>query len=157
MDKGKEIKISYRILKIHTTSFSIKDIQEQQLEELFKDGNALLNMGSNINFDNSKSTVSIDIKTSLTKKGENKQLVDHTGRTVFFVEDILKFYNSSNDSYDLPTNFILQLLGISFSHSRALLSTELQSSVYADKFVLPVINPNILLPKHLQEQGKNKN
>lgn len=156
MDKGKEIKISYRILKIHTTSFSIKDILEQQLEELFKNGNALLNMGSNINFDNLKSTITIDIKTSLIKKGENKQLVDHTGRTVFFMEDIKKFYNTKSDSYDLPTNFILQLLGISFSHSRALLSTELQSTVYADKFVLPVINPNILLPKHLQEPGKTK-
>lgn len=156
MDKGKEIKISYRILKIHTTSFSIKDISEQQLEDLFKDSNALINVGSNINFDKSKSTVTIDIKTSLTKKGENKQLVDHTGRTVFFVDDMSKFYVSKSDTYDLPTNFILQLLGISFSHSRALLSTELQSSVYADKFVLPVINPNILLPKHIQEQ-KEKN
>ena len=154
MDKDKEIKISYRILKIHTTSFSIKDISEQELEDLFKDGNALLNMGSNINIDNSKSIVTIDIKTSLTRKGENKQLVDHTGRTAFFVENIKKFYDPKNDTYDLPTNFILQLLGISFSHSRALLSTELQSSVYADKFVLPVINPNILLPKHIQEQKK---
>lgn len=151
---SKEIKIGYRILKIHTTSFSIKDIQEEQLNVLFSNGNSLVNIGSNINFDKEKSTITIDIKTFLTKKGENKKLVSHTGRTVFYIQELEKLSNKEENSFDLPSNFLLQLLGISFSHSRALLSTELQSTVYAEKFVLPVVNPNILLPKNLQQKSE---
>lgn len=147
---SKDIKIAYRILKIHTKSFSVNDIPEDQLDSLFNNGNSILNIGSNINFDKDKSTITIDIQTSLTKKGENKQIVAHSGRTVFFIQELEKLFNSKEDSYDLPNNFLLQLLGISFSHSRALLSTELQSTAYADKFTLPVINPSILLPKNLQ-------
>lgn len=152
----KEIKIAYRITKIYTIGFSIEDFPEEELESLFRNGNALINIGSNINFDKDKSTITIDIKTSLTKKGENKQLVAHTGRTVFFIQDLNKLFNPQDQSYDLPNNFLLQLLGISFSHSRALLATELQSTAYADKFILPVVNPTILLPKHLQELKKIK-
>ncbi|MBZ9731149.1 hypothetical protein LB467_15750 [Salegentibacter sp. JZCK2] len=80
----------------------------------------------------------------------------HTGRTVFFIKDLNKLLNSEDNSYDLPNNFLLQLLGISFSHSRALLATELQSTAYADKFILPVVNPGILLPKNLQQPKAEK-
>lgn len=153
---SKEIKIGYRILKIHTKSFSVKDIPEEQFNSLFNNGNSILNIGSNINFDKDKSTITIDIQTSLTKKGENKQIVSHSGRTVFLVNELEQLFNSKENSYDLPNNFLLQLLGISFSHSRALLSTELQSTAYADKFILPVVNPSILLPKNLQ-QPKREN
>jgi len=151
---SKEIKIGYRILKIHTKSFSVNDIPEKQFNSLFNNGNSILNIGSNINFDKDKSTITIDIQTSLTKKGGNKQIVSHSGRTVFLINELEKLFNSKENSYDLPNNFLLQLLGISFSHSRALLSTELQSTAYADKFILPVVNPSILLPKNLQQSKR---
>lgn len=153
---SKEIKIGYRILKIHTKSFSVNDIPEEQFNSLFNNGNSILNIGSNINFDKDKSTITIDIQTSLTKKGGNKQIVSHSGRTVFLINELKKLFNSKENSYDLPNNFLLQLLGISFSHSRALLSTELQSTAYADKFILPVVNPSILLPKNLQQSKREK-
>ena len=153
---SKEVKIGYRVLKIHTKSFSVDDISEEQLDSLFNNGNSILNIGSNINFNNDKSTITVDIQTSLTQKGENKQIIAHSGRTVFFIQELEKLYNTKEDSYDLPNNFILQLLGISFSHSRALLATELQSTVYADKFTLPVVNPSILLPKNLQQPEREK-
>lgn len=147
---NKEIKIEYRIKKIYTTSYAVEDLPEEELTGLFRTGNSNLNIGSNINFDKEKSTITIDIKSSLTKKGAKKDLVSHTGRTVFFIQNLEKLFNTEEDSYKLPNNFLLQLLGISFSHSRALLATELQSTPYAEKFILPVVNPKILLPKDLQ-------
>jgi hypothetical protein len=146
MDKGKNI--AYRILKIHSTSFSFKEIEEKELEFLFSNGNSSLNISSNIQFNEEKSSIVIDIKTSLTKKGEKDELISHTGRTSYLIQDLKKYYESDAESYNLPNNFILQILGIAFSHSRALLNTELQSTVYADKFILPVIDPSILLPQN---------
>lgn len=143
---NKEIKIGYKISKIHTIGFAIKDIKEEELEPLFNDSLATINVGSNINFDAKVSSIVIDIKSSLAKKGGKNDLVSHTGRTVFFIRDLDSYFNSEDGSYNLPQNFLLQLLGISFSHSRALLATELQSTVYRDKFILPVIDPSLLLP-----------
>ena len=147
---AKEIQIGYRIKKIHTISYSIRDLPEEELTALFQNGNSTLNVGSSINFDQEKSTLTIDIKTTLRKKGGKKDLISHTGRTVFFVQDLQDLFNAEENAYKLPDNFILQLLGISFSHSRALLATELQSTLYADRFILPVVNPKILLPKDLK-------
>ena len=146
----KEIQIGYRIIKIHTTSYSVKDLEEEEdIYKLFQEGNSRLNIGSSINFDQNKSTLTIDIETKLGKKGLKKDLITHTGRTVFLVQDLEKLFNPEENSYNLPDNFLLQLLGISFSHSRALLATELKSTAYAEKFILPVVNPKILLPKDL--------
>lgn len=144
-----EIKIGYRIKKIHTTSYNVKELPEEEITALFQTGNSGLNIGSTINFDKDKSSITIDIKTVLTKKGEKRELVKHTGRTVFFIQDLEELFNREENSYNLPNNFLLQLLGISFSHTRALLAIELQSTAYAEKFILPVVNPKILLPKDL--------
>ena len=144
-----EIKIGYRIKKIHTTSYNVKELPEEEITALFQTGNSGLNIGSTINFDKDKSSITIDIKTVLTKKGEKRELVKHTGRTVFFIQDLEELFNREENSYNLPNNFLLQLLGISFSHTRVLLATELQSTAYAEKFILPVVNPKILLPKDL--------
>ena len=130
-------------------SYTVKDPEEGDLDLLFEDGNSRLNIGSSINFDQTKSTLTIDIKTALNKKGEKKTLISHTGRTVFYIKNLEELFNPEENSYNLPNNFLLQLLGISFSHSRALLATELKSTAYAEKFILPVVNPKILLPKDL--------
>jgi len=122
---NKDFKIAYRIVKIHSTSFSFKEIEEEDLNLLFANGNSLLNIGSNINFNEEKSSIIIDIKTSLRKKGGKEELVSHTGRTTYVIQDLKKHYNSKVESYNLPNNFILQLLGIAFSHSRALLTPPL--------------------------------
>ena len=147
---NKEFQIGYRIIRIHTTSYSVQDLPEAELNMILQNGNSSLNIGSNINFDQEKSTLTVDIKTTLRKKSGKKDLVSHTGRTVFFVQDLQALFNEDDNAYKLPDNFILQLLGISFSHSRALLATELQSTLYADRFILPVVNPKILLPKDLK-------
>lgn len=147
---NKEIKIEYKIKKIHTTTYAVEDLPEEESIELFRKGNSNLNIGSNINFDKENSTITIDIKTVLSKKSSKKELVKHTGRTVYYIQDLENLFNQEENSYKLPNNFLLQLLGISFSHTRALLATELKSTVYAEKFLLPVVNPKILLPKDLQ-------
>lgn len=147
---SKEIKIEYKIKKIHTTSYAVEDLPEEESVVLFQKGNSELNIGSNISFDKDKSTITIDIKTVLNKKGSKKELVKHIGRTIYFVQDLENLFNEEVNSYNLPNNFLLQLLGISFSHSRALLATELQSTVYAEKLILPVVNPAMLLPKNLK-------
>lgn len=145
-----EIKIEYKIKKIHTTSYAVEDLPEEESKVLFQKGNSELNIGSNISFDKDKSTITIDIKTVLNKKRSKKEIIKHIGRTIYFVQDLETLFNEEINSYNLPNNFLLQLLGISFSHSRALLATELQSTVYAEKLILPVINPAMLLPKDLK-------
>jgi len=73
--------------------------------------------------------------------------VEHTGRTSYFVEVLLSTVNNETGSYDLPDALMLQMAGIAFSHARALLTTELNPTVFSNKYFLPVIDPKTLLPQ----------
>jgi hypothetical protein len=100
-----------------------------------------------LEFDNEKSTINFDINTSLFISIDKKKLVEHTGRTSYFVEGLISTFNNETDSYDLPDALMLQMAGIAFSHARALLATELNPTIFNNKYFLPVINPKTLLPQ----------
>lgn len=75
-------------------------------------------------------------------------LVEHTGRTSFYVEGLEKFFKEKDSTYDLPNIFMIQILGIAYTHARALLSVEISPTIYRDNYFLPVVDPANLLPKN---------
>jgi hypothetical protein len=143
-----KVKLGYRIHKILSTKFSFEDIGESELEKLLKEPKVLgININTALEFNNEKSTITFDINTSLFRSIDKKKLVGHTGRTSYLVDGLLSTYNNETGSYDLPDALMLQMAGIAFSHARALLATELNPTVFNNKYFLPVINPKTLLPK----------
>jgi len=151
---AKKAKLGYRIDKILSTKFSFEDIGESELEQLLKKPKALgININTALEFDNEKSTINFDINTSLFISIDKKKLVEHTGRTSYFVEGLMSTFNNGTDSYDLPDALMLQMAGIAFSHARALLATELNSTVFSNKYFLPVVDPKTLLPQ--KENNEN--
>lgn len=143
---GKNINIGYRISKIHTTKFSYTELDEAELSTLFQTPNGLnvnFNITMNINKDTSR--VTIDISSELFDTKAKRALVNHTGRTTYFVQGLEQTYNEEMNAYDLPKDLLLQLNSIAYTHARALLSTEISPTCYHEKYFLPVINPQILL------------
>ncbi len=72
-------------------------------------------------------------------------LVEHNGRTSFFIQGLEKTKNESNGGFDLPNELLVQIHGIAYSHARALLANDLSSTSFRDKYFLPVVNPEELL------------
>lgn len=152
--KSQKTNISYRILKIHTIKFSFNEIDSDKFNSIFENGNSLsVTTNVSFNIDESKSKITIDINTHLINNESIGDLVEHTGRTIFDVKGLTTVYNEEDNSFDLPDEFVVQLFGLAYSHSRALLAVEISPTIYKDKYFLPVIDPISFLKKH-KNKGK---
>jgi len=146
--KEKQLQLGFKIVKIQTTKFSFTDIEENKLVELINDPNGLgININIALNIDSEKSTIAMDVQTDLFNNESKQSLVEHIGRTVYFVDGLEKTYNKEANAYDLPDVLLIQLYSIAYTHSRAMLSNEISPTCYRDKYFLPVINPAALLHK----------
>lgn len=134
--------IAYRVAQIQTIKFAFKEIEQEHFNKIFGEGNFLsIDINTSLNIDKDKSTVSIDINSSLIETESENSLVEHSGRTVFAIKGLENTYNELESRFDLPDNLIIQLFAISFSHARALLAVEISPTVYRDKYTLPIIDP----------------
>ena len=145
--KKEENKIGYKISKIQTVKFEFKEVDQNIVDEIFKENTPVkINLNFNINIDKEKSEITIDVNTILPEDSNNNYVI-HSGRTSFKVLNIEEFYDNENKKFSFPDNFLIQLLGLSFSHCRALLSVELSRTNFKDQYFLPVVNPNELFSK----------
>ncbi len=149
MIKEKEkVEIGYRIVKIHTAMFSYQEVEDKNIETLFNGQNMLtINMNITLNIDKEKSSITIDVTTELIENANEKVLIEHSGRTIYQVKGLEGVHDVENDQYDIPDELLIQLYSIAYSHSRALLATEISPTMYKDKYFLPVINPSELIKK----------
>jgi hypothetical protein len=144
--KSTTYNLAYRISQIHTLKFSFKDLETGRIDQLFDSPNALsINSNTSLIIDKEKSTITIDINTELIDTKKEDTLVEHTGRTIYIVNGLGSVYNKEKDNFDLPDELIVQLFGIAYTHSRALLATEISPTIYKGKYMLPVIDPRIFL------------
>ncbi|TDO03148.1 hypothetical protein [Sunxiuqinia elliptica] len=144
----KQFEIGYRIIKIHSVKFNFEDYNEDIIDELFRAEDALgLYINTSLKIDKENSIITIDIATKLVNNNDDKTIISHTGRTSYHVKGLDKVYDIEPDSFDLPDDFTIQLYSLAYSHSRALLSTELSPTNYRDKYFLPVINPSQFIKK----------
>lgn len=141
----KDLTLGYRITKIQSTKFSFVEINEEILDELFASKKAAININLTAHIDALKSTMTIDISSTLFNTIDNEMLVEHNGRTSFFIQGLEKTKNKTNGGFDLPNELLVQIHGIAYSHARALLANELSSTFFRDKYFLPVVNPEDLL------------
>lgn len=144
--KTEKTKIGYRIGKIHSTRFSFEDISDDRCEDLFKKSESLgVNISVAMTIEKEDSSVVIDIKSELFNNVENQSLITHTGRTLYYLKGLEETYSQEKDSFDLPSNLLLQLLSIAYTHSRALLAKEISPTCYHEKYFLPIIDPRDLI------------
>ncbi|WP_121966539.1 hypothetical protein [Myroides sp. N17-2] len=140
--KKKDIVLGYKITKIQSTKFEFKEIEEEKIKVVFFDNESLrVDMGVQIQVDNEKSIVTIHIETNVVEKETEDSLIKHTGITSFIINGLDEMLNKEDDSYDFPPEFLVQLYSLSHSHARALLASKLSSTVYRDKFFLPIVDP----------------
>lgn len=144
MEKNqKQFEIGYRIIKIHSIKFNFEDYSEEVIDKLFNTMDSLgLNLNTSLKIDNDTSIITIDIASKLINNSDNSVIITHTGRTAFHMKGLDKIYNKETDSYDIPDDLTTQLYGLAYTHTRALLASELNPTSFRDKYFLPVIDPS---------------
>jgi len=147
MDSNSEAQISYRISKIQTIKFEFEDHDEKEVDRLLTT-EGLLGVTFNVGIEFSPETknVRVDIYSRLFVRDSDLTLISHVGRTAFDVVGLENAFNENEQALDLPTNFLVQILSMSYTHARALLNIELSPTVYRDKYFLPIVDPTKLLP-----------
>lgn len=141
-----DTRYGYKVVKIHTTQFSFTDMDEEKANALFEsEGRVQMNLSVSINFHREKSEISFDIKTEGLSLLTNETLISHTGRTVYAVEHLETAYDEEKKQFFVPDALMVQLYGIAFSHTRALLAVESNGTVFKERFILPVIDPSGIL------------
>lgn len=146
--KNKEVNIGYKIDRIMTTKFSFNELENENLDELFTNDNRLkINLNVNFNISKENSSISFEIESTLVDSLNNIDIIYHKGKTEFGIEGLEQTYRKEDESYDLPDNLIIQLYGISYTHARALLTTELSPTIYKNRYFLPVIDPSSIINK----------
>ncbi|MDM1346432.1 hypothetical protein HX017_14225 [Myroides marinus] len=147
-EQVKDFDLGYKVSRINTTKFSYNDLEEDFIKNLFEnEENLKLLLDVNIGISLEKSEIFFEINTSLSNKNTNENLILHTGKTTFSLQNLSSTFSKENEKFDLPDGLIVQLYALSYSHARALLSIELNRTAYKDIFYLPVIDPTTILNK----------
>lgn len=147
-EQQKEFNLGYKVAKINTTKFSYSDLEEDKVAFLFEnEDNLRVSLDVNMGISLEKSEIFFEINTLLSNKENDENVITHTGKTTFSIQNLESTFSKEDEKFDLPDGFIVQLYALSYSHARALLSVELNRTVYKDLFYLPVIDPTKILNK----------
>jgi hypothetical protein len=154
MSEAKEFQLGYRVDLIQTLKFSFEDIDEEELVNLMKDPKGLeININIRVKIKKETSTFILDVSSELFNFKEKSLLVQHIGRTSFFIQGLESTSREEGKSFDLPSKILVQMYGIAFTHSRALLSVDLSPTVYRNRYMLPVVDPYTLIPNREVSEG----
>lgn len=155
--QASKVGLSFRIIKIHTTTFSIEDLIENEIETLFIPENNSLSFSLNhsLTINKEKETITIDVHSKLMPTtDENRILVNHIGRTTFEVKELNQFYLKEGNTFDIPDKILQTFHSVAYTHARALLAVELSPTPYKDRYFLPVLKPSFFTQPIKKEETK---
>lgn len=150
MAENKNIQMEFQIKGIFVSEFNVKIC-----EEFIKADNELNGSFSNYTFEVScinnaivpESLVDIKVIVKVfLDEGKKILLGNLVLSNLFWVNNLVSFVNKETKTYSLPEQFEASLIGISLSHSRAILLAKC-AGTFLQNAVLPIMNPNAFIKK----------
>lgn len=146
MDRESLLKseFAYKINQIQTIKFIYNsEIDVFKAQSLVESSNLEVQINYNHFVVENESSFRIDIKVKFIDVSDGLELFEYIGRTKFFINGLESL--KTIEGYKIPDSVLIQLFSLSYSHARALLSVELNATVFKDLYFLPVINPVVFL------------
>lgn len=144
--KNLENNIGYAITQIKTQKITIVEPDHLDVDKLTVTGEANLQVNA---IGKGRTEILFDIITEYVNAKTNETLISHTGRTKY--EAINVYIETERETLELPDQFMVMLYAMAHSHSRALLASDLQNTVYKDKIFTPVIDPKQVLKMKVEQ------
>jgi len=100
-----------------------------------------INFEQSLNPNMEQSTVELILTVRLFKKSEpEKNFLRIKTSNIFFVQELKNFATETVDEYNFPDILLATILGLSISHTRALLAKCTLGTKF-DGFFIPIVNP----------------
>lgn len=142
-----EERIGYRIVQIKTVKIIINEPDDLDFDQITVTGKVNL---STTSLNNEKVEIVFEVVTEFIDKRTNETLISHIGRTKYIAVNII--ISEDQEVINIPDQLMIMLYAIAHSHSRALLSSDLQNTIYKDKIFIPVIDPKDILNREMQDE-----
>lgn len=149
--------VGYMVADILSTNFQFKAVSSDELNDLTTGEQDKLKIDNRlaINVLNEGKNVLVDVqsKVRLAKADPDSDdfLILHVGRTNFGFTGLERFYDEATNKVDIPIDILRSIFSLAYNHSRALLTVELQKTIYSHKFTLPLIDVNVFLKGQKKE------
>lgn len=131
--------IAYKIARVKDTSFSVN---ETLYDANYPADKIQIRINCEIRFNQEADFIMIDINPSYLykKEGDGAELIlgSINVHNAFKVKDVKDFVE--NDTIYIPTNFLITLVSLSISHTRALFSKNLDGTAL-NGIIMPIIDP----------------
>ncbi len=116
------------------------------------------NFNSRIDIDIDKDIISVTIGVdAFTNTEKSSKRVGFIEVQYVFQVLNLKDFQKNNDGFSLPTPFLTTLIGLSLSTTRGIILIKFSGTIL-EKIIMPVIDPNKLIPEEWQKgDRKTKN
>ncbi len=129
----------------------IKDIEFSVNEEIKVKGDFGLNISQHTNFNIPDKIIELILEIDFFTK-DNQHFLHSKTSNQFHVPNIEEFKTSENpEEYNLPEPLLVTILGLSISHSRALIAKNSLGTIFSEIY-LPIVNP-VELAKQLFKKG----
>ncbi|OFX31691.1 MAG: hypothetical protein A2X08_15975 [Bacteroidetes bacterium GWA2_32_17] len=93
-----------------------------------------------ININSDEKTIEMVFAVIYTNNIDNKIIFKIRTSNVFLIPELLTYKKKEEVLFDLPDNMLITLLGLSISHTRALLAKNSNGTKFSD-LNLPIVNP----------------
>jgi len=145
--KKNEINLNYKLIDFSILKF---EMNEPPVKITKKTKNNWL-FGSKINAVEEKDELQIFIKAKneILVNKEPFLLSSFEARSIFEIANISDFM-INEDTVDFPKDFLKMCFGITYSTSRGAILTLMGTKVKNKDFMLPMINPEYLLPEEVE-------
>ena len=154
-----ELKISFEIKAVFVTSFNI-ELKEEfvQKEEEFKAPftNFIYEITCKNNAFVPQNIINLQTFVKIFLDPEKKIELGYIQlENVFEIKDLKLFFNDKENKLNLPKQFQGILIGISLSHTRAMLISKC-AGTFLQNAILPIMNPSDFLPKEPKSEEQTK-
>jgi len=149
MSELKETEIHIAIAGIKELAFQIDDTDE--LPDMRHIG-INFEQSMNVLLQESKIEFNLSIRVFAQEESE-KNLISIKTMNSFFIKELIDFSTETENMFNLPDILLITILGLSISHTRALLATRTQGTKF-DAFYIPIVNPTDLASKLFSLKNK---
>jgi len=108
--------------------------------------------GMNVLVEEHKIEFNLTVRVFAQEETE-KNLISIRTLNTFYVKELKDFATDTENLFNFPDVLLITILGLSISHTRALLATRTQGTRF-DSFYIPIVNPTDLANKLFNLKNK---
>lgn len=141
-EENTNVELAYGIIQIKTKELSIHEPDTFVFEHVDVIGKVNFNIDVGMDF---TAEISFEIITEFIDNTTQEKLVSHVGLTKYSIINTESIISKEDKTLHMPDKLMVMFYSMAHTHARALLATELKTTIFKDKLFIPIIDPSAIL------------